>query len=300
MNSKISSKCISLWILGALIAPTLTIAAGIQWIDVLPMAAVFGAISIAILSGVQNAVRFGKWLSILECIWLGVVCGIFAQMAQSGWADGDVQFVIPLVLLLLAAFASQNGSLRAARQSGTILWIVGVTGIIVLCAGLGEIKWELPQPEKQPVWEMGMVFLLPCATVFMPTESKKKLWITVIVCLLLAVAVAVIVSGSTKEAIQPFYEYSKSIQILGAARRFEALVSCAMTAGWFSLLTVLLCGAGELSKGIRGRNSGVWLTALAAALTVLCNLTIPWSWMVFLTLLFWGVIPLGIQFLGRK
>ena len=300
MNSKISSKCISLWILGALIAPTLTIAAGIPWIDMLSMAAVFSVISIAILSGTRNVVRFGKWFSILECVWLGIVCGTFARMARFGWDDGNVQLVVPLVLLVIAAFAAQNGSQRAARQSGSILWITGVTVMIVLCAGLGEIKWELPQPGKQPMWEMGMVFLLPCAAVFLPTENKKKLRITIGISLLLATAAAVIVSGSTKDLRQPFYEYSKSIQILGSARRFEALVSCAMTAGWFSLLTVLLCGAGELNRGHLGCKRGVWMTAAIAAVSVLCNLSIPWNWAVFLTLLFWGVIPLGIQFLGRK
>lgn len=83
----------------------------------------------------------------------------------------------------------------------------------------------------------------------------------------------------------PFYEYSKSLNLLGVAERFEALASVALTLGMFCLLSLLLSAAENLMK-----NGAVYAGA-GAAIAASC---MHFNTMLLsaITAIFWVGLPL--------
>ena len=104
-----------------------------------------------------------------------------------------------------------------------------------------------------------------------------------------------VASGATSS----FYEFSKGVNLFGVAERFEALVACALTAGWFALFTLILCAVYHLTEKIFFPASKwcVWIAA-AASMGLMCILPKADSWMAIGALIFWGFLPVAAQGIG--
>lgn len=301
MNNSISPVSLQKWILAAMIAPAVTIAAGCTWSGVLLTGLIFGSVSAAVLAGCKKTVRCGGWLSWLQCIWLGLLCGSFAMMSADIWDEERVVTIVSLTLIALAAFSAKEDPVKTVAQSKTILAVLRVTVILILAAGIPDRKTTPLADGCQWSDGIALVFLLPCLAVFLPAEGKGAYKAT-LSALVFTVAAAWIISGGTKLQSDPFYSYSKSIALFNTARRFEAAISFVFTLGWYALLSLLLSTAGAITEysGKSSRKCGVTVAALVAAGYSLCNLHMSMSIAAFFAMIFWGLIPLGIQFLGRK
>lgn len=289
------------WLIAAMIAPTVSLAAQCDWITVLVTGIIFGAVSVAVAAGCKRTCCLNRWVACGEYIWLGFVCGSYAQMCGGVWGDDSSSLIIPLALLALAAFGAQGEPRRAADQSGIIYGIVRVAIIAVLLAGIPGRDSASALIQCNWNAQLAQLFLLPCLITFLPVESGGALKPVVFV-LILAAATAWIAGGSAMTGESAFYYYSKSVSLFKTARRFEAVVSFVLTIGWYSLLSMLLSVVGSVSShiGVIPRKTRVWIIALFASLTCLCNMSIPADISLLLTMLFWGVIPVTTQFLGRK
>lgn len=301
MSKYISSGSMQNWILAAMIAPGVTIAAGCTWSGVLLSGVIFSCVSTAVLAGCKETVRCGRWVAYAQCIWLGLLCGSYAMMSAGIWGEKRVEIFVSLTLIALAAFSAKEDPVKTAAQNKTILVILRVTVILILVAGIPDRKGTMSFHDCQWNGGIALVFLLPCLSVFLPSE-RNTIYKVLLTVLCLAVAAAWIVSGCTKAESDPFYAYSKSIRLFETARRFEAAISFVFTMGWYALLSLLLSAAGAVAEnsGKSRRKCGVAVAVSAAVVSCLCNLRIPFGFAAFLTIIFWGLIPLGTQFLHRK
>ena len=222
------------------------------------------------------------------------------------WPEGD-STAVPLILLALAAWSAQKGPSAAARVGAVLFWFVLIMYLTVFGAGVKDInlpwlksRWNLPDA-------LGFtVLLLPSASVCLLGTGRKgngRMVLTVVFTVVAAVITLGVLSPDVAgETSNAFYEMSRSINLLGVARRFEALISAAMTVGWFALISLLLTLCGVLAQNFLAGwgKTGVWLGAVAAACVKLCELHIsPWI-LLLAGAVFWVAMPIVTQGLGKR
>ena len=304
LQSEIPGAQLRAWLLAAVIPAILSIVGRNGWLTVLLMAIGCGVLCFCVLT--CRIEKFPKWLCVLELIWLTVFLAGIAKIGGSCWVGVNAYPSIPIILLILAAYASSKGAQQSARAGATLLWLViPVLGIVFL-AGTTDIniKWISTEPEL-PDGALTALLLIPCLVVFLPKERKVLRWAGLIPGAI-AVAGSLLIYGTmgadvAKTAPNSFYEFSKGVTLLGVAERFEALVACALTAGLFALLTLILSAAYQLTEKIipTAAKWSVWLCAAASA-GLMCILPNADAWMAVGALIFWGFLPVSTQGLGGR
>ncbi len=304
-RDKIPSARLWAWIVTAAAAPLASIYTG-QWLPVLIYGVASAALSWLVQRVYQETKQTNLFVGILQWSWIGILLGNLAKYSAGCWVGDHANPIVPLVLLVLAAFLAGGGAVRASRAGATLFWVVVITLALVLGAGVEHWKtqyllprWEMPDNLLIPI------LLLPCTAVFLPREDKKCSLLISISVATLAVVISFCINGSLSAAVasekgNPFYAYSKSINLFGIAQRFESLVSSVVTACWFSLFGLLLGAAGHQARAIGKEMArpGVWCCAAVATVILLCELHIPSEWLAVGTLIFWVAIPLLAQGIG--
>ena len=300
LQNKIPGAQLNAWLLAALIPAVFSVVGRNGWITVLLTAIVTGVLCFCVLTCKRE--KLPKWLCILELGWLIVFLGGLAKISSACWMEADAFPAIPVILLILAALAAHRGAMQAARTGATLMWLVLPVLGIVLLAGTADInpKWirmELEIPDGMLI----CLLLFPCLGIYLPRESPKALRWTACAIGCVAVAVSALMDASmgslaASRAASSFYEFSKGVNLFGVAERFEALVACALTAGWFVLFTLILCSVYHLTEKIFSPISkwSVWIAAIASA-GLMCILPNTVSWMAVGALIFWGFLPVSAQ-----
>lgn len=303
MHNKIPDAQWGAWLLTATVGPLLSIVGQNGWLTVSVAAVVCAVLCFCVLSGKQ--VELPCWLCMLELGWLTVFLAGIARLSGACWDAADTFPVIPIVLLLLAALASQNGAAHAARSGATLVWVIlPVLGVVAL-AGTADVDLSWVRRDMEvPDGMLISLLLIPCLGIFLPRDSSKRaLWITPILGLI-AVTGSVLMDATVGQevainTVNSFYEFSKGVSLFGVAERFEAVVACVLTAGWFSLCVLVLSAVYHLTEKIfrPGAKWSVWLIASVSA-GLVCSLTNADRWMAIGTLIFWGFLPVAAQGLG--
>ncbi len=299
-NKKIPGSRMAIWITVALTAPLAALVGGANWISVAAIAAVCGIVSwlVCRFCDVSN----DSVLCLIQIIWLGTFLGGIAGMSADCWEDGRPYPIVPLVLLTLAAFGAKDGGAKASRVNGVLLWFVMPILGIVFAAGAPsvQLQWLIPR------WELPValipILLIPCLGAFFPREERQFSWIAPVVGGTFAVLLAVFISGSMSPKVaaqteNAFYEYCKGINLFGVAERFEAIISCALTMGWFALFSLMFSAAGHLADTAHpgwGR-AGVWGCAAIAAAVSLLGLRVGALMATGTSVFLWVIVPV----LGR-
>lgn len=303
MNSKVLPRQLMGWLLLGTIVPLLCLLGYNGWQATFFTALICGVITFWIIP--CDLTNCPKWVSALELLWLPIFLGGIAAECSTCW-DGQGK-MIPLALLVLSAWGAQLGAQTASRAVAILCWLLLPLLAIVLLAG-GEnldLQWierELDQSDGR----LTAVLLLPGLAAFIPGNGRKKAtWmipviggVTVLSALWLE---ATIGTDVVKAVRNGFYEYSKGITLFGVAERFEALVACALTGGWFALFAIVLSAANHLAQNLKngwGRGS-TWLCALVGVV-LMCTLHISPEILGFGSLIFWGLLPLLTQGLGLQ
>lgn len=298
-SHKVNTVTLAAWLFAAMTAPLAQIAAGESWLFVLAVGIICSVLCWFIHFLSDGECYHAKWYCRVQLIFLAVAAGIVANWTVPCWPTGNAFPVVPLVLLALAGAAAWNGAERASRTGGVVFWFVALLYAIILAAGVKNLHvgWMEPQ------WEIGntmlvFVFLIPVAALFLPREKGNGHFAVLPAVLFFGAAAALLTAGAllpevAKKMAFPFYEYSKSLSLLGVAERFEAFVSVALTMGYFSLLSLFLSGAWHLAEEIRtgcGRGGILFCSAVAAiSLVFLPDILV--QWLPSAALAFWGVIP---------
>lgn len=300
MNNRIPTPQAAAWMLVATIGPILSIIGQSGWIAVLLVAFVCGILCVC--TQTYGTGRLPAWLCVLEIGWLTLSLGSLAGASGTCWEETNAIPVIPAILVIVSALASQNGGSRAARAGATLVWLVLPVLAVVFLLGTADINIHWVRKEwNTPDERLLSLLLIPCLGVFLPRDKDRGSGWLVAVIGAAAVAASVVMDGVMGAQIagnapNTFYEFSKGVSLLGVAERFEALVSCVLTGGWFALFTVLLSGAYHLAERIIP-GAGKWCVWLCAGIgiVVMCILPNGLPGLAVGNLIFWVFLPLITQ-----
>ena len=177
-----------------------------------------------------------------------------------------------------------------------LLFTVSFIVTIFLCTGLASYALVLAVGVKNIRWarlgQIGyfdesiiIVYLLPALGLLLPAQKVRGscfLWTIPVGLIISALCFVTLSARGVAEVSLPFYQYSRSLTMLGIAERFEAAASVALTLGIFCTLSLLLRAAEEMMK------HGALIGALIAALNVRINPKI----IVFFVVFAWIILPL--------
>lgn len=302
-REKIPSRQLTAWLFAGIAPVSIQLLSSGSWIWV----AAAGAVSVVLtLCLWQTPWEPRKWQSTILYVYIVLLLSQLLPYAAQSWPTGNAT-AVPLILLALAAWSAQKGVSAAARVGAVLFWAVLIVYLGVFGAGAKDVRWQWLQPRLDIPNPVGFtVLLIPAASTCLLAPDRKN-GPRLLLPAVFALAAAIITSGVLSPEVagntpNAFYEMTRSINLLGIARRFEALISAGMTVGWFALLSLSLSICGSLAQKIfesKGR-LGVWAGALAAAAMALCGLHIS-GWILFAGgAVFWVAIPLLTQGLEKR
>lgn len=291
------------WLIVAASGPMLSLVGRNPAGNVLAAAVACGLLCLLVL---RCKVKPGKWLSLLQIVSTTILLGCIAGRSATCWEyDSDLP-IIPWVLLIMAAFSARTGGGRARRAGSVFLWFVVPLIGIVLLAGIEELDVTKVRTTDGVVpWELIPILLLPCLRFYSADRSAritgKGIWPLGLIAVIGAFWMdAALGSQVAAQAENAFYEYSKGITLFGTAKRFEALVGCGLTVGWFAffsyLLSIIHASGEKIGKG-RGEPV-IWICAGTAG-SIMWKMHIPVEVAVILTLISWVFLPLLTQIIDR-
>ena len=295
----IPSKQLSAWLAAAMIPVLIQTLSGMSWLMVL----MFGTLSVVVgrwIWGV-GSIDVPRWVSIAQFLFLILLLGQLLEGAAKTW-QSENGWAVPLIMLVLAAWSAQKGPSAAARVGCVLFWFVLVIYLIVLGAGVKDVHLLWLKPSGTKVEWLGMVvLLLPCAASVL-LKSGEKWGVRLVLPMAFAVTATMVTVGVLSASVassiwDPFYEMSRSLSLLGVAKRFEAVVSAGMTVGWFALISLLLTVSGKyFEKIVEGKGRlGIWVCGVVSVIWLLCGLHIP-QWITgILAAVFWVGIPVLTQ-----
>lgn len=303
-RERIPARQLSAWLFAGMTPVLIHLLCGGSWLWI----GIAGAVSVALTLLVWSSGREpAKWQCPFLFIYIVLLLGQLLFRTAESWPVGDNDPWVSLILLAIAAWSAQKGPSAAARVGAVLFWAVLILYLTVFGAGAKDVELSWLRPEWQMPDELGLVlYLVPTASVcLLDGETKRGARILLPAVFTLAAAlitVGVMSPGIAAETPNAFYEMTRSINLLGVARRFEALISAGMTVGWFALMSLLLTICGVLAQKIfpgRGR-AAVWLAAGTAAAIKLCGMHISAFVLLIVGTVFWVAIPVLTQGLGKR
>lgn len=228
--------------------------------------------------------NMGKFLALLEIVWLGIVAGSLLANTASYWPS-DNDLVVPLTILALAAITKENA---APRIGAVLAFCMALLAIPAAVAAMAKMKmdWLSPVTGKLP-WAIAWVLLLPNLPV--EGEAGRRRGIRYIG--ILAVALSVVVQGTISTVVaasvhDPFYQTARTLGYM------EPLIAAGVTLGWYTLAAYLLSSARYTAK--ENKIGEVWPCVLVvgtATASVLLEVQLQHTKMALFGVLFWVLIP---------
>lgn len=301
-TNKLPHRQLTAWLVAAIVPAAIQLTAGTSWLSVF-LAALMGLLCILLRWSFGSQPK-SKILILAQWGLITAVLAAFSGYSVQSWPEGSHK-AVALILLSLAMWSAWKGPSAAARVGCVLFWFVLFLYLILLGAGLKEIQLKWLLPPKGDVSALSCVLFLTPAVASIHLNKGEAKVPRLLLIVGLTTAAAMITAGvlSPQVAMQkdnPFYEMTRSLNLLGQARRFEAVLSAAMTAGWFALLSLYLTTCATLSETFRPGwgKYGALAAALLAAVATLCDLPIPEFLLLILTAVFWVLLPLFTQIMG--
>lgn len=287
-----------------MIPTVIQLTSGASWLSVL-LACVLSLLCVW-LRWAFGASPTGKLGIMLQWILLTAVLGTACQASAQSWPR-DAHPAVGILLLILALWSVWKGTSATARVGCVLFWFVLLLYLVLLGAGVKDIRMEWLRPTKGDVDAFGCVLLLTPASaaihLYKKEGVKPRLLLIGAFCTVASVVTAGVLSpwGAAGQE-NAFYEMTRSLNLFGQARRFEAVLSAGMTAGWFSMLSLYLSLCAHLAENFRS-GCGKWGCAIAAIIAgtiLLCDVHIPSAILLIFSTVFWVLLPLLTQVLGGK
>lgn len=285
------------WMTAAMFAPAAQSLGSSPWPWTLALSLGAMAVFLCVEMATGGCGQWGRVMAAVQFAFLAVCAGAVLRSVGVCWAKAADSWVIPGVVLVLAACSAERGVSAGTRSGATLFWFIAIAFIVLAVFSVPDVEPKYLYPGK---WEsrgtdVG-VLLIPGLTLLLPRQKGKNPWpwaLTIIVgagliSVLTAGALSGDVAAGTKGA---FFEMIRGVEILGVAERFEALVAAAMTLGWFCLLSLLLCAAGTMGKQVSKGTERlpVWLAAGVAVVVSLGIKEIPgWGFAIAAVVLWYG------------
>lgn len=303
-NRKIPSRQLTAWLAAAIIPTAIQLNAGASWLSV-------ALVCLVCLSCVALRWRFGaepqsKLLVLLHWLLLVTILGTICRSAVQSWPRNG-HAAVGIILLALAVWSTWKGPSAAACVGCVLFWVVLLLYLVLLGAGVKDVRLKWMIPGKGDVSTVGCILLLTPAVAAIHLNKKETIKPRLLLIMVFCISASAVTAGVLSQQVaavtdQAFYEMTRSLNLLGQARRFEAVLSAAMTAGWFSLISLYLSLCGNLTEIVccGGGKWGIAIAAATAALILLCDLHIPGAVILILTAVFWVLLPLWTQVVGTE
>ena len=263
-SKKLSPRQMLVWIASAMSAPLAIYAGKASWEWALATGIICVGAALLVLR--FGSADYGRLLRIFQLVFLSVIAGVFSREISGCWGEDSTS--MPLVMLALAALSAVNTAQNAGRVCCCVAWIAAIIYAIVMAVGIKNIQMvrltEIGYHNEMVI----VAYLLPAVWLLLPADRSNVL------CMYGMMLFAVVISllcfgtlsaGGVVDAQIPFYQYSKSLTLLGIAERFEAAASVALTLGLFCTLSLLLSAAERMTK------HGAVIAASVAAVNVRIN-----------------------------
>lgn len=237
------------------------------------------------------------WIRAVQ--WAGIILltAEFLNWTHSCWPGEGAEFVVPLVLLLLAEHTAEMGWEKASRASGILRFGIYGAFLIILLSGVQEI-WL---PNLRIMWMIpsaGLITVCLLPVLWNPKEKNPQIGLRIGAEMIICAVVGTGVLGLGGD----FYTLSGSLSYMGSALRFESLAAAAMTMGFYALLSFLLCCGGDSwqETGNKDRKTGIRIAAAAGMLLYMLPIRID-SWIsVGYILIAHIILPLWIKIKNYK
>lgn len=298
-SETISHKRLWAWLAVAMSAPLVHFSGG-SWLALLVLGVICYGVA-AVLPDKLEAVKKSRIVCAAELIWIVLLLSQLMPLSAVYWPGSKSEIVIPAVLLALGAHSCNQ---RASRVAGVLFWVFIIMYVPVIIAGVKdlELAWLIPNSMGISLW-MVPVMLLPCATKVLDGNQKGHGWYPGI--LLFGLGMWAITSGVLSPSVAsgmgaPFRELSRSLTI-GAASRFESLISVAVTLGWFCLGSLLIQCGSVYCEGIGIRSSiAPWLIAAASIGLYLAGVRLSPESGAILSIFLWSLLPWIAEKISKK
>ena len=301
---KVKTAPLWAWIFSGISAPLAHVAGQSSWLAVLIFGAVCSVASYCTLVRADKYAYHAGWYSAVQTLWIAVVSGVVAQWSVQCWPTAHGFPMVGVTLLVLAVFTAWDGAERASRCTGVLFWLLALLYAVILAAGTQNLKMRYMAPTIQSVAPLiVMLLLIPATASFLPCEKRASV-VPLTVIALFGTVVALWTVGTlspnvTTRLPDPFYTFTRSLSLFGVAERFESLASVALTMGYFSLLTLMLCCVYHLTDSVFPEKGKTGVTA-AAGLTLVIMISgakVPELILSLGSVLLWILLPI---FLPRK
>lgn len=263
----------------ALAIPAIDAAIGINWLPVLIVS--LAAMLIWIwMEHVQT--ECPKWLGILRTVSLPLIGGYLLKGAASSWPGEGARWAVPLVLGMLALYATAKGADASIRAASVLRYGMYLVLLLLLYMGISQTDYTQWKPKPQlPSAMLCTALLLP--VIGKKTGGKGKLIV------FLPIAASLVTAGVTANGL---YSYSRGLSLHGNSAHMESITACAMTVGYFALFLYVLDSAAKEWK-TKGSNDFRKQLAVAAAIVILAILELPMNEIIYiaLLLLLWVIAP---------
>lgn len=286
----LTERKLKIWLAAALCPVAVQLAAGVNWIQ----GAMAAVVSLAAVWTVWRWGKFTGWIAVGAAITALLLTMQILGKAAEVWR-GNSDPAVPLLLLVLALWSSRKGAEAAASVGCLLFGAVLLVYPLVCGAALGDICWSWTRLGGRAGWELWLLLGLPTVGKLLMGEKSRGALPLILVGL--TALSGLLTAGILGRACDlGFYEMVRAIDLLGAVKHFEALISATATLGWFALLSFVLTicgGAGEMLGG----NGRMFATGGAVMIAggVLCKIHIPRGIFALTAPIFWVLLPLLTQ-----
>lgn len=202
-----------------------------------------------------------------------------------------------LLLLLVAAYAAERGEETVLRSGAILFFFLTAVEAVILGFSAVQVRaaWLAPQAGSVPLAAMTAA-LSPMAVLYVRGGARRTGgWLAAGIGLCAAAALCAAGTLSPRVAGEEafaVYTMAKSVSVFGVMERLEPVVSAALTAGGFCLLSVLCLANAKTARAIGWkRRTGIG-NFLLGCTGYLAGTVLPEGVQAVAAAICWGIVPL--------
>lgn len=293
------------WLFAAAVPPSIQLTAGASWLSVLLVSLV--SFCIMLICRSWGKTPDSKVYAL--AIWgiMALLLGMLSKESVKCWPEGGNR-AVAIILLALSLWSAWKGTAAASATGCVIYWFILIIYSIIYMEGANEIQFDWLGPIRSDTPALGCIVLLtPVIAIGCLGGSRKDgLKLKYLLLYLFPVLAAILTNGIlspevSREKENAFYEMTRSLTLLGQAKRFEAILSSASAIGWFGLMSLYLVICAEMAEMIhpQWRKKGMVIAAGAAVIYTVLDLSIPQIPVLILTAVLWVLVPIFTWSIGK-
>lgn len=245
-SREISKKQRAAWIALASVGILGRFAGGTDWLTALALGIAW-VVLFLLLDGRVTENENKNSITAVQTVWNTVLLSQVMHWSSGCWPAGEATMFLPITLAVLAAASARR---NAAGTVSVLFWMAAALIVPVMLSAVKELEpaWLIPEQQRGRIQLAAGYGTLLTASLLPKKEKTGAGWLAGIAMM------GALIAGLTDGVLSPqmttgkeetFYAMSRSLNLFGTVKRFESLVSTAMTLGWFALMSMLLAPMSE-------------------------------------------------------